>query len=126
MTATLFVKLVNILERLSKTTDELVCAIGYCGETYYDDCIGRLTNAIIDDIQDELDEKCGQSNIDIGEIFWAWFGEYKGIAKKNKPYLLKIDNDEYNAETPQQLYNLFEVLIERFATAENIDYATTA
>lgn len=126
MSDDLFVNLVNIAVKLSKVTDDLVSAIGFCGDTEYDDCIDRLTNAIVADIQDALDEECGQSNIDIGEIFWAWFGEYKGIAKKNKPYLLKIDNDEYNAETPQQLYNLFEILMGRFATAENIDYATTA
>lgn len=115
----LFVKLINTVRDIDRINNDLSNAIGAC-ELSYDRCIDELMNAVIDDMQAYIDENCEYSGIDVGEIFLAWYDN-----RPNKPYLIRIDNDEYNAKNAGELYNLFEILKERFAEATNIDYATT-
>lgn len=115
-----FVKLVKIIGCELEFANQLANAVG-SGEIALDGYIGDTEQALITEIQDYLDDDVGNSGIDVGEIYSVWMSNLK----RPNGYLVKIDDDEYNPVSAGELYNLFEILKERFATAKNIDYATT-
>lgn len=116
-----FCEIIRNLKSIIAFGDKLSDAIGGY-EISLDAFTGGMMDALVEEIQDYLDEDVGDSNIDVGEIFSVWFC---GMERPNG-YLVKIDSDEYDAATAEQIYNLFETIKERLATAENIYYATTA
>ena len=115
-----FVKLIKIIKSEQEFANQLANAVG-SGEIALDGYIGEIEQALITEIQDYIDEDADKSYFDVWEIYFVWMDNLK----RPNGYLVKIDDDEYNPLSAGELYNLFEVLKERFATAKNIDYATT-
>ena len=113
--------MVQTIQNIQQFANDLANATGSY-ESKIDYCLEEMVNAFIEEIQDYIDEDYGRTEIDMGEIMSIYLFP---DSPRNKPYLVKIDNDEFNPQSPGEAYNLIITIKERFADAKNIDYATT-
>ena len=116
-----FINMVQTIQNIQQFANDLANATGSY-ESKIDYCLEEMVNAFIEEIQDYIDEDYGRTEIDMGEIMSIYLFP---DSPRNKPYLVKIDNDEFNPQSPGEAYNLIITIKERFADAKNIDYATT-
>lgn len=114
-----FVKTIQNIKDIHQFSDELANVIG-AYEMKIDFYLENLVNSLIKEVQNYIDEDV-ETHIDMGEILSRYLFE---DTPRNKDYLIKIDNDEYNPKNSGELYNLIITIKERFAEATNIDYAT--
>ena len=116
-----FVSTIQAIKDLQSFANGLADAVG-AYEMKIDFYIENLTNALIEEVQDYIDEDCGHTCIDMGEILSIYLYQ---DTPRNKEYLVRIDNDEFTPQNHGELYNLITTIKERFAEATDIDYATT-
>lgn len=123
MSKKFFVSFVDNLLDIDSMSSAICVALG-CYEIDLDKHISNMIDALVEEVQSYLDEETA-THIDVGEIFCWWFDQERNGFSLTERYTLKIDDDRFYPTDAEDFYDMLTTLKARFATAKNIDYATT-